>query len=98
MCIVHSSNHCNVIVGVFVCSVYFILSVSRPPVSPLYLLVMSSPAEPLAMHRGAQGLQGAPVVKHCSRHYPGLTGRGVSAKVICGELSVEIVDNLLWGR
>ena len=30
-----------------------------------YLLVMSSPTEPLAMHRRAQGLQGAPVRKHC---------------------------------
>ena len=32
----------------------------------LYLLVMSSPAEPLAMHRGAQGLCGTPVGKHWS--------------------------------
>ena len=65
MCIVHS-NHSNVIVGVFACSVYFILSVSFQFLL-FYLLVMSSPAEPLVMHRGAQGLQGALVGKHCIR-------------------------------
>ena len=32
-----------------------------------------------------------------SRHYLGLTGRGVSAKILCDELS-EIVGYLLWGR
>ena len=48
MCIVYSNN-CNVIVGVFVCSVQFLL---------FYLLVMSSLAEHLTMHRGAQGLRG----------------------------------------
>ena len=56
MCIVHS-NHCNVIVGVFICSVRFL---------PFYLLVMSSVALPLTMHRGAQLHRGAPVGKHCS--------------------------------
>ena len=69
MCIVHS-NHCNVIVGVFVCSVYFILS-NGPQFLLFYLLVMSFPAEPLAMHRGAQGLQGAAVGKHwCTLSLP----------------------------
>ena len=48
----------------FVCSVYFILSVKLPPVSPFYLLVMSSLAGPLTMHRRGQG---APVGKHCPR-------------------------------
>ena len=38
MCIVHS-NHCNGIVGVFVCPVYFIMSVELPPVL-LFLLII----------------------------------------------------------
>ena len=33
-----------------------------------------------------------------SRHYPGLTERGVSAKLWCGEQSVEIIGNMFWGR
>ena len=38
MCILHI-NHCNVIVpGVFVCSAYLIMSVSRPPVSPFLFI------------------------------------------------------------
>ena len=37
MCIVQS-NLCNVIVGVFVCSVYFIMSVELPPVSPFLFI------------------------------------------------------------
>ena len=56
VCIVHC-NHCNVSVGVFVCSVYFILSVNLPTVSPFYLLVISSLAEPLTMHRRAKGFE-----------------------------------------
>ena len=64
MCIVHS-NHCNVIVGVFVCLFHYVCL--TPPVSPFfYLLVISSPAEPLEMHRGTQGIRGAPVGKHWS--------------------------------
>ena len=52
MCIVHS-NHCNVIVDVFV--VLFIL------------FCLSSLMEPLTMHRGAQGLRGTPVGQHWLR-------------------------------
>ena len=37
MCIVHS-NRCNVIAGVFVCSVYFIMSVYRAPGSPFLFI------------------------------------------------------------
>ena len=49
----------------FVMSISLCLS-NDPQFLLFYLLVMPSPAELLAMHRGAQKLQGAPVGKRCS--------------------------------
>ena len=53
MCIGHS-NPCNVIVGVFICSnLFHSVRLTAASFSFIYLLVMTSLAEHLTIHRGA---------------------------------------------